>query len=88
VAEREADLSLAQKNVLEAHSLARAHDCAAASLTAVGPAATRVLEQAVETNAGLVVLGSHGHGWIYDRLIGSVAAHVVSSGQFPVLLVH
>lgn len=87
VAERESDLPVAQKNVVEAHSLARAHDCAAAALTAVGPPATRILEQAAETGSDLVVLGSHGHGWIYDRLIGSAAAHVVSSGKAPVMLV-
>jgi nucleotide-binding universal stress UspA family protein len=87
VAERDSDLLLAQKNSLDAHSLARAHECAAATLTAVGPPALRILEAAAETASNLVVLGSHGHGWIYDRLIGSAAAHVVSRGQFPVLLV-
>ena len=87
VAERESDLPLAQKNALEAHSLARAHECAAAALTAVGAPATRILEKAGETGCNLIVLGSHGHGWIYDRLIGSAAAHVVSRGQTPVMLV-
>ena len=87
VAERETDLPLAQKNALEAHSLARAHDCAAAAVTAIGPPATRILEQAGTTGCNLVVLGSHGHGWIYERLIGSVAAHAVSNGKMPVLLV-
>ena len=87
VAEREGDLPLAQKNALEAHSLARAHDCAAAAVTAVGAPATRILEKAEETGCNLVVLGSHGHGWIYDRLIGSAAAHVVSRGLLPVMLV-
>ena len=87
VAERESDLPLAQKNALEAHSLARAHDCAAAAVTAVGAPAMRILEKAEETGCNLVVLGSHGHGWIYDRLIGSAAAHVVSRGLLPVMLV-
>jgi nucleotide-binding universal stress UspA family protein len=87
VAERESDLPLAQKNALEAHSLARAHECAAAAITAVGAPATRILEKADETASDLIVLGSHGHGWIYDRLIGSAAAHVVSRSQAPVMLV-
>lgn len=87
VAEREADSALAQKNVVEAHSLARAHECAAASLTAVGPPATRILETAGETGCNLVIAGSHGHGWIYDRLIGSDAAHLVSRATVPVMLV-
>lgn len=87
VAEREGDLPLAQQNVLEAHSLARAHECAAATLTDIGAPATRILEKAAETGCNLVVLGSHGHGWIYDRLIGSAAAHVISRAPMPVLVV-
>jgi nucleotide-binding universal stress UspA family protein len=87
VAEREADLPQAQKYAVEAHSLARAHDCAAASLTAVGAPAIRLLEQALEMNCNLIVLGSHGHGWIYDRLIGSAAAHLASRAPMPVMLV-
>ncbi len=87
VAETEGDLVRAQQTNLEAHSIARAHNCAAAAITAVGAPATRVMEQAAAAACDLIVLGSHGHGWIYDHLIGSVAAHVVSSGQMPVLLV-
>ncbi len=87
VAERDGDLPSAQKISLEAHSLARAHECAAAAITAVGAPATRILEHAAEAGCDLIVLGSHGHGWIYDRLIGSAAAHVVSRGRVPVLLV-
>ncbi len=87
VAEREGDLPIAQKNSLEAHSLARAHECAAAVLSTIGPPATCILDKANEMACDLIVLGSHGHGWIYDRLIGSAAAHVVSRGQMPVMLV-
>jgi nucleotide-binding universal stress UspA family protein len=87
VAETENGLGPAQQTNLEAHSIARAHNCAAAAITAVGPPATRILEKAAESACDLVVLGSHGHGWIYDRLIGSAAAHVVSRGQMPVMLV-
>ncbi|MGD9612535.1 MAG: universal stress protein [Kiritimatiellia bacterium] len=87
VAEKDSDLPRAQQINLEAHCIARAHDCAAAAVAAVGVPAPTVMEKCAETGCDLVVLGSHGHGWIYDRLIGSVAAHVVSSGAAPVLLV-
>ncbi|NLG35826.1 MAG: universal stress protein [Lentisphaerae bacterium] len=87
VAGRESDRPAADKNVLEAHSLARAHDCAAASLTAIGAPATGIIDQAVQTGSSLIVMGSHGHGWIYERLIGSTAAHVASLAPMPVLLV-
>jgi nucleotide-binding universal stress UspA family protein len=88
VAEREGDLALAEKASMEAHTLARAHDCAAAAITAVGAPANQILEKAKEMECNLIMLGSHGHGWIYDRLIGSAAAHVVTSGESAVLLVH
>ena len=87
VSETESDLPRAQQINLEAHCIARAHDCAAAAITAVGAPATVVMEKSAETACDLIVLGSHGHGWIYDRLIGSVAAHVVARGETPVLLV-
>ena len=87
VAENDGDLPRAQQINLEAHCIARAHDCAAAALPAVGVPAPTVLEKCAETGCDLVVLGSHGHGWIYDRLIGSVAAHLVARGDTPVLLV-
>jgi nucleotide-binding universal stress UspA family protein len=87
VADREEDVPTARQNAEDAHRLARAHDCAAASMTAVGPAATRILEKAQELDCSLIALGSHGHGWIYDRLIGGTAAHVASRAATPVLLV-
>ncbi|MDR0994624.1 MAG: universal stress protein [Verrucomicrobiota bacterium] len=86
-AERENDEPTARRIVNEAHSLVRAHDCAAASFITHGAPALQILEQAASTNSDLIVLGSHGHGWIYDRLIGSVAAHVVSHSPVPVMLV-
>lgn len=87
VSERESDLPDAATTAENAHSLVRAHDCAAAAMTAVGAPALRILETAASAGCDLVVLGMHGHGWIYDRLIGSVAAHVVSHAEIPVLLV-
>ena len=87
VAERERDLDAARQATEEAHALARAHDCAAASMTTVGAPATELMRIAGEMDCNLLALGSHGHGWMYDKLIGSTAAHVVSRGEFPVLLV-
>ena len=87
VADRESELPDAATTAENAHSLVRAHDCAAAAMTAAGAPALRILETAGAAGCNLVVLGMHGHGWIYDRLIGSVAAHVVSHAEMPVLLV-
>ena len=87
VADRESELPDAATTAENAHSLVRAHDCAAAAMTAAGAPALRILETAASAECNLLVLGMHGHGWIYDRLIGSVAAHVVSHADLPVLLV-
>lgn len=87
VAESENDQGRAQQANLEAHTIARAHDCAAAAITAVGAPGARILEKAGETASDLIVIGSHGHGMIYDRLIGGGAAHVVSRAQVPVMVV-
>ncbi len=87
VADTVHDRYRAEQASLDAHSMARAHHCAAASLTAVGPPATTIPAQARETGCNLILLGAHGHSWIYEHLIGSVAAHVVSNSQMPVLLV-
>lgn len=87
VADRESGLPDAAVTAENAHSLVRAHDCAAAAITACGAPALRIFETAASTGCDLLVLGMHGHGWIYDRLIGSVAAHVVARADAPVLLV-
>lgn len=86
-AERPADLPDAQACADKAHRLARAHDCAAATLVAEGPAARLVLESARKTACSLIVAGSHGHGWIYDRIIGTTAAHLLANSPLPLLLV-
>ena len=87
VADRESGLPDAEATVRTAHSIVRAHDCAAAALTATGSPALRILETAAATGCGLVVLGMHGHGWIHDRMIGAVAANLVARAEIPVMLV-
>lgn len=87
VADREPDMPDARVAAENAHSLVRAHDCAAVAVTASGAPALRILETAAATGCNLLAMGMHGHGRIYDRLIGSVAAHVLAHADTPVLLV-
>ncbi|MBP1589262.1 MAG: universal stress protein [Kiritimatiellae bacterium] len=87
VAENPADRAHAEELAAEAHSLVRAHDCAAATLVAEGAPAQRILEIAGQTSSPLVIMGAYGHGWIYDRLIGSTAARILAAGTVPVLFV-
>lgn len=59
----------------------------ATALLVQGPTVATLIEHAEKLEAGLVVLGSHGHGAVYDLLVGSVTEGVVRRSRVPVLLV-
>jgi nucleotide-binding universal stress UspA family protein len=52
-----------------------------------GPLVGCILDRALKHGAGLIVLGSHGHGALYDLLVGSVAEGVLKHSKVPVLVV-
>jgi len=52
-----------------------------------GASAERILEHAARLGAELVVLGSHGHGKLYDLLVGGVAGAVLRQARVPVVMV-
>ncbi|HEX8312533.1 MAG TPA: universal stress protein [Chthoniobacteraceae bacterium] len=52
-----------------------------------GPMAEKILLQAAEHSADLIVMGSHGHGALYELLVGSVTSSVLKSAACPVLVV-
>jgi len=53
----------------------------------MGPAASRIVECAGTDGFQLVVLGTHGLGWVNTILVGSVAKKVLDESTAPVLLV-
>lgn len=55
--------------------------------TAVGGAAPFIQQVAEERKAGLVVIASHGHGWLGRLVLGSVARRILQEVDTPVLLV-
>jgi nucleotide-binding universal stress UspA family protein len=59
----------------------------AEALLVQGPATSTLLEEADRLDADLIVLGSHGHGIIYDALVGSVCKGVLKKSKRPLLLV-
>jgi nucleotide-binding universal stress UspA family protein len=59
----------------------------ATALMLQGPTVDTLIAESVKLQAGLIVLGSHGHGAVYDLLVGSVAEGVVKRSRVPVLLV-
>lgn len=52
-----------------------------------GPTIEKILHEIAQQNAGIVVLGSHGHGALHHLLAGSVAAGVLKAAACPVLIV-
>jgi nucleotide-binding universal stress UspA family protein len=52
-----------------------------------GAVAEEILNQADEFNADLIVMGTHGHGAMYNLLVGSATKGVLKHSTRPVLLV-
>ena len=52
-----------------------------------GTIVEEILRTAEELSANLIVMGSHGHGPVYNLLVGSVTEGILKAGQRPVLLV-
>jgi len=52
-----------------------------------GTVVEEVLQTAKEISANLIVMGSHGHGSVYNLLVGSVTEGILKAGRRPVLLV-
>ena len=52
-----------------------------------GPAIEKILHEATVQGADLIVMGSHGHGALYELLEGSVTTGVLKDAKCPVLVV-
>jgi nucleotide-binding universal stress UspA family protein len=52
-----------------------------------GPVVEEILREADARNADLIVMGTHGHGAMYNLLVGSVTEGVLKHSVRPVLLV-
>jgi len=62
-------------------------DVNATALMAQGDPAKTVLKEAERLDAELIVVGSHGHGMVFDALMGSVSAGILRKSTIPVLVV-
>jgi len=52
-----------------------------------GPAVETTLAEAEKLEAGLIVVGTHGHTSVYDVLVGSYSAGIIRRSKLPVLVV-
>ena len=58
-----------------------------AALLLPGDPVVKILEEAEKLDVDLIVMGSHGHGAIYELLVGSVTEGVLRKARRPVLVV-
>ena len=59
----------------------------ASALLVCGSAVETTLKEAEVLEAGLIVIGTHGYGAVYDVLIGSYSAGIIRKSKLPVLVV-
>jgi len=59
----------------------------ASAFVAQGPTVATVLHEAERLGADFIIVGSHGHGAVYDLLVGSIAEAIVRRATRPVLVV-
>lgn len=66
---------------------AAAGGLAVTALHVQGPIVEKILDQAKERGAAMIVMGSHGHGALYELLVGSITQGVLKGAQCPVVVV-
>lgn len=52
-----------------------------------GPIVDKVLEEAKTQEADAIVMGSHGHGALFEFLVGSVTSGILRAAKVPVCVV-
>ncbi len=62
-------------------------DVNATAIMAQGDPVKTILREAERLEAELVVVGSHGHGKMFDALVGSISAGILRKSTIPVLVV-
>lgn len=77
-----------EHETLQEHAAAlRAAGIKTTALVVQGPTSETVLKEAAKLGAELLVTGSHGHGAMYQMLVGSVSEGIVRGAKCPVLIV-
>jgi nucleotide-binding universal stress UspA family protein len=77
----------AQKVISPIERFLKRHKLQFRSTWLVGTAATEVVRMAKREKAHMIVMGSHGHGFLGRAMLGSVAQRVLTDSEIPVLLV-
>ena len=70
-----------------AQALAERSGIETTALHIQGGLVEKILKQADAQGAELIVIGSHGHGALYDLIVGGVASGILRTAKCPVLVV-
>jgi len=70
----------------ELAALVEVLEVSAEPLVETGEPGPVICEVAARVGADVVIVGSHGHGWLQRVLIGSVSQHVLQNAPCPVLV--
>ncbi len=81
------DFKIERQRLDELKAKCMACGCEVMALHIQGPVVEKILHEAGEQQADLIVIGSHGHGAFYDLLVGSVTNGVIKSARCPVVVV-
>ena len=81
------DLSAVKERLEQLAQPLRAKGLTVETIASVALPAEEILEQAKATDASMVILGSHGHGAVYQLFSGSVATSVLHRARIPVTVI-
>ena len=72
-----------------AHYVGQFHQAglACTGKTMVGAPVPLIREEAVKNSADFILMGSHGHGKLYDFLVGSTASGVIKKAKCGVIII-
>ena len=71
----------------ELKAQAAASGLAVTALHVQGSIVEKILDLAAERSAGMIVMGSHGHGAFYELLVGIITQGVLKGAKCPVVVV-
>lgn len=77
-----------EHRALQAHAQAlRDLGVACTALLVQGPTAATILREAGRLGADLILMATHGHGAVFDLLVGSVSHEVLREARVPVVMI-
>jgi nucleotide-binding universal stress UspA family protein len=82
-----ADLNLVKERLEQFAAPLRAKGLSVETMAVVSLPVDEILNQAASTQATMIILGSHGHGAVYQLFSGSVVTSVLHKSRVPVTVI-